>query len=333
MGEAFGVLVLESLRDCGVKRVYGCSGDDVLGASRRLSGLDLIAVGDGETAACSAVAHAELTDEVGVCLTTSGCEAIGLLHGLYEAERDRRPVVAIVGQPVRRSLADAHRQGANLAALFKAIAGEFVEVCEDPAQARPLIARAVQNAAATRSPTCVIVPYDSEQGERAAPPHGPVFDQLSGRLPDGSILTRISRLIATKLVFPDRPVIAVAGGREMQRKGVNELIMVQHHRERWRNQTLVVLVLHDSRVQPDFEYAQYADLIGMHAVRVGGSTHFGEAWDEVLSIGRPALLEVVTEAETPPPPRRFDRAKVRRAGASMVLAAAFAEFISAASLL
>jgi pyruvate dehydrogenase (quinone) len=43
-------------------------------------------------------ARAEFTDEVGMGMATSGPGSIHSLNGLYEANLDHQPVVAIVGQ-------------------------------------------------------------------------------------------------------------------------------------------------------------------------------------------------------------------------------------------
>jgi pyruvate dehydrogenase (quinone) len=66
-----------------------------------------------------------------------------------------------------------------------------------------------------------------------------------------------------------------------------------------------------SQVLPDFGYAEYARLVGLHGVRVDRPEDVGPGWDEALSAGRPAVLEVVTDPEVPPlPPHiRFEQAQ------------------------
>jgi pyruvate dehydrogenase (quinone) len=66
-----------------------------------------------------------------------------------------------------------------------------------------------------------------------------------------------------------------------------------------------------SQVLPDFPYAEYARLLGLHGVRVDRPEDVGPGWDEALSAGRPAVLEVITDPEVPPlPPHiRFEQAK------------------------
>ena len=53
---------------------------------------------------------------------------------------------------------------------------------------------------------------------------------------------------------------------------------------------------------PDFPYARFAELIGLHGVRVEEPDRVGQAWDEVLAADRPAVLEAVVDPEVPPLP-------------------------------
>jgi pyruvate dehydrogenase (quinone) len=206
-----------------------------------------------------------------------------------------------------------------------------------------------------------------ERAHQAADPVNPqlVFHELSERLPDRCILTSDSgsatnwwarhlRLrsgmdaalsgtlatmcpavpyaLAAKFAYPDRPVIAAIGDGAMQMIGNAALIDLAHYHDRWANQQLVVVVLHNndlnqvtweqrvmsgdpkldaSQQLPDFPYAEYAKLLGLHGVRVDRPEDVGRGWDEALGAGRPALLEVITDPEVPPlPPHiRFEQAE------------------------
>src|SRR4051794_13119535 len=553
--------ILQRLREWGVARVYGYPGDGInglLGAFHEVTDLEFVQVRHEEIASFAATAHAKFTGEVGVCMATSGPGAIHLLNGLYDAKLDHQPVVAIVGQQARSSLGADYQQEVDLQTLFKDVAHEFVHVCMEPAQAQHLVDRAMRIAAATRSPTCIIVPNDVQEAAYEPPPraHGSVFSsigyarprvvppedelrraaeilnagervgmligqgaigaedevtkvaellgagvakalngkaalsddlpfvtgsigllgtkpsydlmegcdtllmigssfpysewlpkpgqargvqididgrnvamrypmeaplvgdaqatlqaiiphlrrkqdrgwqegiidevdrwwrilderahqdadplnpqlvfhELSRRLPDQAILTsdsgsatnwwarhlRVRRgmkaalsgtlatmcpavpyALAAKMAFPERPVIAAIGDGAMQMTGINALIDLAHYRDRWSNQTLVVCVLHNddlnqvtweqrvmsgdpkleaSQVLPDFPYADYAKLLGLHGIRVDRAEDVGPAWDEALNAGRPVLLEAMTDPEVPPlPPHiRFEQAK------------------------
>jgi pyruvate dehydrogenase (quinone) len=557
-----GQYILERLSEWGVKRIYGYPGDGIngiLGGFHEVGDkVRFIQTRHEELASFAACAHAKFTGEVGVCLATSGPGAIHLLNGLYDAKLDHQPVVAIIGQQARSSLGANYQQEVDLDALYKDVAGEFVQVCMVPAQIRHLIDRAMRVAQASRTVACIIVPNDVQESPYEDPPrsHGSVFSspgyeaprtvpttdslqraaqvlnagskvamligqgakhaqrevaeaadmlgagvakalngraalpdelpfvtgsigllgtkpsadmmegcdtllmvgtsfpysewlpepgqaravqididgrlvgmryptevnlvgdasatlqalipllerkedrswreeiednvrrwweildaragdsadpvnpqlvfhELSQRLPDRAILTSdsgsatnwwarhlklragmdaalsgtlatmcpaVPYALAAKFAHPDRPVIASIGDGAMQMIGINALIDIARYHHEWADQRLVVCVLHNddlnqvtweqrvmsgdakldaSQQLPDFDYAGYARMIGLHGVRVDSPEGVGAAWDECLNAGRPALLEVITDPEVPPlPPHiRFEQAK------------------------
>ena len=84
-------------------------------------------------------------------------------------------------------------------------------------------------------------------------------------------------------------MIALVGDGAMQMNGIDELITIAKYWERWADPHLVVLVLNNrdlnqvtweqramegdpryevSQSIPDFPYARYAEMIGLHGVRV-----------------------------------------------------------------
>src|SRR5947199_7928892 len=137
MGLTTADFLLQRLHENGVRRIYGYPGDGInaiVGAlDRQKELIEFVQVRHEEQAAFMACAHAKWTDEVGVCLATSGPGAIHLLNGLYDAKLDHAPVVAIVGQQKRMSLGAAYQQEVDLQVLFKDVS-EFVQVCMEPAQ-------------------------------------------------------------------------------------------------------------------------------------------------------------------------------------------------------
>ena len=177
---------LERLKEHGVRHVFGYPGDGINGFLGALheSDIEFIQTRHEEIAAFAATAHAKLTDEVGVCMATSGPGAIHLLNGLYDAKLDHQPVVAIVGQQKTFSLGANYQQEVDLQVLFKDVASEFVQYCMHPGQIRQLIDRAVKIAKASRSVTCVIVPEDIQEAKYTEPPreHGVVYTSSDGNL-------------------------------------------------------------------------------------------------------------------------------------------------------
>lgn len=174
MSEQVSDFIVSRLKAWGVRHIFGYTGDGingVLGALDR-AGNDppLITVRHEEMAALMACAYAKFTGEVGVCLSTQGPGAIHLLNGLYDANLDHQPVVAIVGQQSSMAVGSHYQQDVDLPTLFKDVAGAYVETITTPAQVRHVIDRAFRIAKAERTVTCVIIPHDLQEQEAVPDP-------------------------------------------------------------------------------------------------------------------------------------------------------------------
>jgi pyruvate dehydrogenase (quinone) len=144
---------------------------------------------------------------------------------------------------------------------------------------------------------------------------------LSGTL--ATMGSAVPYAIAAKLAYPERPVIAFVGDGSFQMNGMNELLTIAKYRERWSDQRLVVCVFNNgdlnmvtweqrvlagdpmypaSQQIPDFPAARYAELVGLHGIRVERPDDLAGAWEEVFSVGKPAVLEAVVDPEIPPLP-------------------------------
>lgn len=89
------------LAELGVKQLWGITGDAMnafTDALRRDGRMSWYTVRHEETAAFAASAQAEISGELAVCIGTIGPGALHLINGLYNAKRDRSPVLAITGQ-------------------------------------------------------------------------------------------------------------------------------------------------------------------------------------------------------------------------------------------
>jgi pyruvate dehydrogenase (quinone) len=174
MAKTVGDQLFERLRQWGVRRVFGYPGDGINGIlaalGRVIDEVEFVQVRHEEEAAFLAGGHAKFTGEVGVCLATSGPGAIHLLNGLYDAKLDHQPVVAIVGQTARPALGGHYQQEVDLASLFKDVAGDYVQLCTAPEQARHLIDRAMRIAKAGRCVTALIFPNDVQEAEAVETP-------------------------------------------------------------------------------------------------------------------------------------------------------------------
>lgn len=97
-----GVAMVNVLESWGVDHVYGIPGGsfnstmDALYAKRQ--SIKYIQVRHEEVGAIAAAADAKLTGKIGVCFGTAGPGATHLFNGLYDAQMDNVPVLALVGQ-------------------------------------------------------------------------------------------------------------------------------------------------------------------------------------------------------------------------------------------
>jgi pyruvate dehydrogenase (quinone) len=167
--------VVQRVRQWGVTRVFGFPGDGVgdldgaLGrAERDGDGLSYIRPTHEEICALMAVAHAKFTGEVGVCIATSSPGAFHLINGLYDANMDNQPVVAIVGQQGLNALGTFNQQESNLERTFADVAA-YVQTIVSAQQAQAVIDTAFRIARVRLQPTVIIVPHDVQAMEMEEP--------------------------------------------------------------------------------------------------------------------------------------------------------------------
>jgi pyruvate dehydrogenase (quinone) len=178
MSQTVSDFIVERLHQWGVRRMYGYPGDGingVFGALNRGGGkIEFVQARHEEMAAFMASAHAKFTGELGVCIATSGPGAAHLITGLYDARMDHMPVLAIVGQQARSALGGHYQQEVDLTAMFKDVAGAFVQQATVPAQVRHLIDRAIRTALSERVVTAIVLPNDLQDLPYESPPraHG-----------------------------------------------------------------------------------------------------------------------------------------------------------------
>ena len=122
--------------------------------------------------------------------------------------------------------------------------------------------------------------------------------------------------IAGKFAFPDRPVIAMTGDGAMQMGGNASMLTVKKYWKRWADPRLIFLVLNNSdlnqvtwemRVEsgdpkyeasqnlPQFNYARYAESLGLCGIRVEKPEEVGPAWDRALTADRPVIFDAVVD--------------------------------------
>src|SRR5579871_3893558 len=124
------------LEQIGVRQIFGLIGDSLnpLGDAVRRSKIEWIGVRHEEGAALAAAGQAKLTGRLAVCCGTTGPGATHLVAGLYEANRDHAPVLALSGAMPRKLDGVEYFQTTDSNQLFRD-ASVYTETVSSPAQA------------------------------------------------------------------------------------------------------------------------------------------------------------------------------------------------------
>lgn len=125
-------LLVRCLENEGVETVFGIPGEENIDVMDALleSGVRFITTRHEQGAAFMADVHGRLTGRAGVCLATLGPGACNLVTGAADANMDRAPVVALVGQADTTRMHKESHQHVDLCALFAPIAKYTAQIRE-----------------------------------------------------------------------------------------------------------------------------------------------------------------------------------------------------------
>jgi pyruvate dehydrogenase (quinone) len=144
---------------------------------------------------------------------------------------------------------------------------------------------------------------------------------LSGTL--ATMCPGVPYTVAAKMCYPERVAIGLVGDGAMQMLGNVGLITAANHWQSWRDPRMVVMVLNNgdlnqvtweqrvlsgdpkwvtSQKVRSFDYAAYAELLGLKGIRVAKPEEIGPAWEEALNADRPVVLDVLSDPKVPPLP-------------------------------
>lgn len=154
--------LLRLLVDAGVRQVFGITGDALnhfVDAIRRQRELEWITVRHEETAAYAAYAQGHLSGTIGVCAGTVGPGALHLINGLYNAKRERSPVLAITGQVPAVDRGTDYFQEVDLEKAFSDVCA-YQAIIRSPEEAPRVVLRAIKIAIAQGAVCRVELPTD-----------------------------------------------------------------------------------------------------------------------------------------------------------------------------
>jgi pyruvate dehydrogenase (quinone) len=160
-------VLVETLNNVGVKRIYGIVGDSLNGITNALQhykNIEWVHVRHEEAAAFAAGAEAQLTGELAVCAGSCGPGNLHLINGLYDCHRSKAPVLAIAAHIPSPEVGSEYFQETHPNILFKECSC-FCEVLESPEQMPRLLRIAIQTAKAKSDVAVLVISGDVALGQ------------------------------------------------------------------------------------------------------------------------------------------------------------------------
>jgi pyruvate oxidase len=204
-------VLVDQMVEWGVKYVFGMPGTSILGiidSIRKNDAIKYIQVRHEESAAFMASAHGKLTGHVAACLTIAGPGATNLATGLYDAQLDHSPVLAITGIVKRQIIGPGSFQEIDQYSFFKPVS-VFDKTLMSRKQTVPLTTLAIKQALIEGGVSHLGIPLDLQNR-----PHEEEIVPFEGYFPNKLISQPpIMVLKAAKIIDKaERPVIIIGFG-------------------------------------------------------------------------------------------------------------------------
>lgn len=210
-----GEMLIRSLKDQGVKYLYGYPGGAVLhiyDAIHKQSDVQHILVRHEQAATHMADAYARATGKAGVVLVTSGPGATNAITGIATAYMDSIPMVVITGQVMSHLIGGDAFQETDMMGLSRPIVKHNISV-RDPKEIPNIVKKAFYIAESGRpGPVVIDVPKDMTMPNEKFPYEYPDRIKMRSYNPvkkghSGQIRKAVSTLLQAK-----RPIIYTGGG-------------------------------------------------------------------------------------------------------------------------
>jgi pyruvate dehydrogenase (quinone) len=161
VGKKVARVIIDAMKEAGVEHCYGIVGDTLNAFASNLApaGIKFIHMRHEEAGAFAAQGEALLLNRLTAVAGSCGPGSLHFINGLYEANRNRAPVILIASQVVRRELGFDFIQEVDFKAVYKGCS-VFCEMVLVPEQARRLTAMACQAAITRRGVAVLILPVD-----------------------------------------------------------------------------------------------------------------------------------------------------------------------------
>jgi pyruvate dehydrogenase (quinone) len=203
MSKKVAQVIVETLVDAGVRHCYGIVGDtlNTFATSLSKSEIQFVHMRHEEAGAFAAQGEATLLNRLTAVAGSCGPGSLHFINGLYEANRNRAPVILIASQVVRREQGFEFIQEVDFKAVYKGCS-VFCEMVLTPEQARRLTVAACQAAITRRGVAVLILPVDVSDSDAADElpysihmnkpvirPSEADLDQMASLLEEGSNIT------------------------------------------------------------------------------------------------------------------------------------------------
>ena len=154
-------VMIEVLESAGVKHIYGVVGDTLNHFTDAIAKSDIewVHTRHEEVGAFAAGADAHMSGTLTGCAGSCGPGSLHLINGVYEAHRNRTPLIVIASQMDTMSLGMDMPQEVDFQQVF-ADCSVFCEQLYNAEQARRLTVLACQAAISRQGPAVLIIPVD-----------------------------------------------------------------------------------------------------------------------------------------------------------------------------
>ena len=190
--------ILQILKNVGVTQIWGVTGDALntfTDALRDDKEIRWIAVRHEENGAFAAAAEAQMTNNLAVCAGTVGPGTLHLINGLYNAKKERVPVLAISGQVALVNMGTNYFQEVNLTKIFDDVCA-YQAVIRSAEEAPRVVLKAIQIALEQNAVVRVEIPVDiAVQEAKEEHYEHPVFRGNATLVPSDEDIDKIANAI------------------------------------------------------------------------------------------------------------------------------------------
>jgi pyruvate dehydrogenase (quinone) len=177
MAMTIAELLVQTLADAGVERIWGVTGDSLNAVNWQLHKDGRIAfmhVRHEEAGAFAAGADAAATGKLAVCAGSCGPGNLHLINGLFDCHRNHVPVLAIASHIPSSEIGLGYFQETHPTELFRECS-HFCEMVTNPKQMPELLHRAMRTAIGQRGVAVLVLPGDVSllEVEGSAPAFAP----------------------------------------------------------------------------------------------------------------------------------------------------------------